>query len=130
VNTRAIALGTLTDILCTKIFLFALVLVLIDPGSSSQAPLERINPELLEAMCLLWGLFFTGVGGFVAGRLAPQAPVLHGLLVGAASMAVSHLFYGWTPAEVGPALYSFGVVMSLSLALLGGRLARYTARKA
>lgn len=128
-NTRAIALGTLADILCTKIFLFALVLMLIDPGSSSQAPLERVSPELLEAMCLLWGLFFTGVGGFVAGRLAPQAPVLHGFLVGAASMVVSHLFYGWTPAEVGPTMYSFGLAASLSIALLGGRVARWTARR-
>lgn len=127
-NTRAIALGTLTDILCTKIFLFALVLVLIDPGSSSQAPLERINPSLLEAICLTWGLFFTGVGGFVAGRLAPHAPVLHGGLVGLASMVVSHLFYGWTPGEVGPALYASGVVLSFGLALLGGRLARLRAR--
>ena len=127
-NTRAVALGTLTDILCTKLFMLALVLVLLDPGSSSQAPLERLDPALLEGFCLAWGLFFTGLGGFVAGRLAPHAPLVHGLFVGMVSSIISQLFYGWTPAEVGPQLYFLGIVMSLVLAFGGARLAKLYSR--
>ena len=123
-NTRAIALGTLTDIVCTKLFLLALVLMLLDPGSGSQAPIERLSPGLIEAMCLTWGLFFTGLGGFVAGRLAPHAPLAHGVMVGVVSTVISQLFYGWTPGEVGLPLYLWGIMMSVGLALLGGRLSR------
>jgi hypothetical protein len=121
---RAIILGTLADIAGTHLFLLALVLMLLDPGSSSQAPILRINSSLLDAMCMVWGLFFTGVGGYVAGRLAPHAPLLNGAAMGLASLTFSHMCYGWTPGEVGVPLYTAGTLLSMVVAVLGARLSR------
>ena len=121
---RAVAIGTLTDIACTHLFTLALAIMLLDPGSGSQAAIERINPTLLDSVMLVWGLFFTGLGGFVAGRLAPLAPEVHGALVGVSSLLVSHLCFGWSPENVGMLVYGAGTGLSLVLPILGGRLAR------
>lgn len=116
-------LGFLADIATTKLFVLALLVTLFDPGSSSQAPIHRINLEMLDWFCLCWGLFFTGLGGFIACRLAPRRGFLHASAVGYLALLFSHA-EGWSPAQVGWELYLAGTLLSLPVAWLGAVLAR------
>jgi hypothetical protein len=121
-SPRAVALGFLTDIALTKFFVLALVLVLIDPGSSSEAPLHRMNLQLLDWFCLSWGLGFTAVGGFVACRLAPRAGYLHASAVACLSMLFGFLD-GWSPENVELPLYLTGIWLTFPVAWLGAAIA-------
>lgn len=120
----AIATGTLTDITLTKLFTLILLVILLDPGSASEAPIDHINTSLLDAFMLAWGTLFTGIGGFVAGRRAPHAPELHAWMAGLCSLVISHVCYGWSPEQAGMPLYLMGTLAAMPVAVLGGRLSR------
>ncbi len=121
---RAVAVGFMSDVLLTKLFILGLMVVLIDPGSSSQSLIERIRPEFLERFCTAWGIFFTGLGGFIAGRLNPRLSLGSGLLVGVLSLAASVLFFDWNLQSVSPDCFYAGVFLTLPAAVAGSRLAR------
>lgn len=121
-SPRAVALGYLADFASTKFFVLALVLVLLDPGSSSEAPLHRMNLQMLDWFCLSWGLGFTAVGGFVACRLAPRFGYLHASMVACLSMITGFLD-GWSPQTVELPLYLSGVLLTFPMAWLGARVA-------
>ncbi len=99
-----------------------MVLVLLDPGSSSQAPLNRMNLQMLDWFCLSWGMAFTAVGGFVACRLAPHAGYRHASLVACLSMMTGFLD-GWSPQNVEMSLYLTGITLTFPMAWLGARVA-------
>ena len=121
----AIVIGCVTDYLCTRLFMLALLLVLLDPGSSNTLPYQYMPASLIDAFCATWGIFFTGLGAWVAARRAPEAPLLHAGGVGVVSIAISHLSQGWCPDAVGLPLYVAGTCSVLPVALLGGYLARF-----
>lgn len=121
---RAVMAGFLTDVVASKLFMVATVLVLLDPGSSNHAPIETMDMGLVSWFMLLWGLFFTGVGGFVAGRMSPKAPMLHGMAVACVSLLYSQIFENWSPANVGPTTYLLGCVLGVVFALTGASLSR------
>ncbi|MCE7873396.1 hypothetical protein DYH09_23895 [bacterium CPR1] len=89
-NYRAVTIGFLADIGATHLFVLALLIVLYDPGSSSVCLAERIaHPVVLDLFCLICGLALTGMGGFVAARLAKRDLVSHGMAVGCLSLVAS-----------------------------------------
>lgn len=124
-NHRAIALGYCTDMVTTKIFEIAVLLVLLDPGSSSMRPLEHLDPALLDSFGLLWGLFFTMLGGFVAGRRAPEARFLHAGAAGGLSLLTCLATYGCSPGDTSLALYHLGLFLTVPAALVGAKIASF-----
>lgn len=128
-NAKAVIAGLCTDIFSTKLFLLATTIMLLDPGSSSTAPIQRIDPDLLTWFCLAWGLVFTGLGGFVAGRLAKQHELMHGLGVAWFSIMTSCYTGGWTVEAVGPLLWSIGLIGTVVAALAGSYAARLFQQK-
>lgn len=70
-------------------------------------------------MGILWGLFFTGLGGFVAGRLSPNQPYRHAAASGLLSLFTCFYFYGLQPEGTNPALYQMGLWLTVPLALAG-----------
>jgi hypothetical protein len=121
---QAIAYGIVTDVFLTKLFGLVLLIALLDPGSSKFAPIEYVSFPLIEEFSLAVGLMMTALGGFVAGRRAGTSAVECGFWVGFASLVVSHLFFGWSPAEVGLPLYALGTLLSIPAAASGALASR------
>lgn len=121
-KTKAIAYGLVTDVFLTKLFGLVLLIALLDPGSAKVAPIEYVSFPLVEELSLMVGLMTTALGGFVAGRRAGASAVECGFWVGFASLCVSHLFFGWSPSEVGLPLYALGTLLSIPAAA-GGAIA-------
>lgn len=114
-NIRAIAVGFATDMFLTQLFVLALMIVLFDPGSSSECLAQRIDFRLLDLLGLSWGLLFTGLGGFVTGRLVPAFRYPNALMTGGLSLLTSLSINGepneWT--------YVLGLLLTIPAALLG-----------
>ena len=114
-NIRAIAVGFATDMFLTQLFVLALMLVLFDPGSSAECLAQRIDFRLLDLLGLSWGLMFTGLGGFVAARLARADRYHNAMVTGALSLLTSLCING----EPGDWTYMLGLLLTLPAALLG-----------
>ncbi len=114
-NIRAIAIGFATDMFLTQLFVLALMIVLFDPGSSSECLAQRIDFRLLDLLGLSWGLLFTGLGGFVTGRLAPTFRYPNALMTGGLSLLTSLSINGepneWT--------YIAGLLLTIPAAVTG-----------
>lgn len=120
-NIRAIAVGFATDMFLTQLFVLALMIVLFDPGSSSECLAQRIDFRLLDLMGLSWGLGFTGLGGFVAARLAPSDRLHNATVTGLLSLLTSLSING-TPTEW---TYMLGLLLTVPAALAGASVARH-----
>ena len=117
-SIRAIAIGFATDMFLTQLFVLALMIMLFDPGSSSKCLAQRIDFRLLDLLGLSWGLLFTGLGGFVTGRLAPAYRYRNAVMTGGLSLLTSLSINGepneWT--------YVLGLLLTVPVALLGAWL--------
>ncbi len=114
-NIRAIAVGFATDMFLTQLFVLALMIVLFDPGSSSECLAQRIDFRLLDLLGLSWGLLFTGLGGFVTGRLAPALRYPNALMTGGLSLLTSLSING----EPNEPTYIVGLLLTIPAALAG-----------
>lgn len=114
-SIRAIAIGFATDMFLTQLFVLALMIVLFDPGSSSECLAQRIDFHLLDLLGLSWGLLFTGLGGFVTGRLAPAHRYSNALMTGGLSFLTSLSING-EPSEW---TYILGLLLTVPAALAG-----------
>ncbi|MBS2034262.1 hypothetical protein JST97_04700 [bacterium] len=114
-SIRAIAIGFATDMFLTQLFVLALMIVLFDPGSSSECLAQRIDFHLLDLLGLSWGLLFTGLGGFVTGRLAPASRYSSAFMTGGLSLLTSLSING-EPSEWS---YILGLALTVPAALAG-----------
>lgn len=121
IDFRAIALGFAADIFLTQLFVLALMIVLFDPGSSSECLAQRIDFSMLDLLGLSWGLFFTGLGGFITGRLAPVHRYSNALVMGSLSLLVG-LGINADPNEW---VCLFGLLFTMPVALLGALVSSY-----
>lgn len=114
-SIRAIAIGFATDMFLTQLFVLALMIVLFDPGSSSECLAQRVDFHLLDLLGLSWGLLFTGLGGFVTARLTPAFRYPNALMTGGLSLLTSLSINGepneWT--------YVVGLLLTIPAALTG-----------
>jgi len=114
-SIRAIAIGFATDMFLTQLFVLALMIMLFDPGSSSECLAQRIDFRLLDLLGLSWGLLFTGLGGFITGRLAPAYRYRNAVMTGGLSLVTSLSINGepneWT--------YVLGLLLTVPVALVG-----------
>ncbi len=126
VSIKAVLVGLIVDLAGSLLFGaasgVALGIILAVRGGAGAAQLEaglESNVWILLSS-LVGGCAFTVLGGFVAGRMARQRQLLHGLLVGLASVVVFLLFVSQTPLWYSVA----GMLVTPPAGAAGGFLAR------
>jgi hypothetical protein len=98
-----------------------LMTALVSQGLSQDEVVARMKTASGEFLSLIIGLGCTVLGGYVAGRMAGRAEVMHGALVAGIGMLVALLL-----RESGvPTLYDIaGFAGMLPAGMLGGYMAR------
>jgi hypothetical protein len=117
INLKAIALGCLTDWAGTALFglLFGIIAVSTEIGrgmSIEQAVNFLQQWSLTPAgmrFSLLFGLGFTGLGGYVAARTSPQKTLINSAVVGCLGIIAGLPFVSNTPIA--------GILVSLALSI-------------
>jgi putative membrane protein (TIGR04086 family) len=120
IRWMAVLTGFLVDVLLT-FFIF----MILAPPTASAAPDPTQAPEL---MLIALGIVATGVGGYVAGRMAQTLRPLHGFLVGIVGILTIQfqLLFG------GPSLSRADIIslaLGCLLGALGGLLSRFPAQR-
>jgi hypothetical protein len=124
IDVRAIIWGCLTDFGCT--FFFGLCFTLV---ASMRAALKGVDLQSLQPVLESWaisvhgmifslffGLFFTGVGGYVAARKAKRGGLINSAFVGSIGI-VSGLFF----IEATPVVITLvALTLSIPIAIIGG----------
>ena len=91
----------------------------IDFGGDASAAEEmlRASPYFWPATAL--GIFFTGLGGFVAGRLARRGGVFYGILVAFITNVVLGVIFAFQPLDD---VQTVGIMLALAAGMIGGWL--------
>ncbi|MEN9934341.1 MAG: hypothetical protein RLZZ387_920 [Chloroflexota bacterium] len=114
----AVLTGFVVDVLVT-----ALISTLMTPTAESLA----MAPDLSRADHLLLlglGLASTAAGGYLAGRLAGDAEVLHGLLVGVVGVILAQLPAVGSDPPI-PRVFVIASALGCAAGACGGLLSRY-----
>jgi hypothetical protein len=129
IRIKAVVLGFVTDLGCSLTVAFAYGLILGVSMALKGIPPEEIHTQLQGPVVLIPGLVFgfgfTILGGYVAGRIAKYAEILHGGIVGGIGIILGVFFYGSLPLWY--SIVSFAGVIPAGMA--GGCLARQTHQK-
>jgi hypothetical protein len=89
VSWKAVFVGVLVDFaLSTGLAIVAIYVWGYVRASSGRPVAPAETATSLLVVTLVIGLFTLALGGFVAGRIAKRGYLLHGLLVGAGSLAI------------------------------------------
>jgi putative membrane protein (TIGR04086 family) len=122
VRWMAVLTGYIVDTLIS-LLLLALLSSVVTPEFSASPDLTQ--PADLVLLCLL--LLSTGIGGYVAGRMAPTDGPLHGLLVGVVGILVNQLE---TLTSGSPLSHTLVIASGVGCLIggLGGFLSRYPTR--
>ncbi len=131
-NVRAVVVGSLVDIVGSFIVGGVLFAVLgTASGATSAEELTRTYDASLpfQVVTLLLGLVMTGVGAYVAARMATRAERLHAFAVGVVSTAT-----GFTIVFTAPDTQPFwsqaaALILTIPAAFVGGEVRRVTAGK-
>jgi hypothetical protein len=120
---RAILLGFVTDHGASQIMgiVIGIGAGIFLAAQGRSADLQRMTHESTNFLLVVGALgsFFTVVGGFVAGRLAPQARYWNAAAVGLVDILVGFLSHGHPPFWFS----ATGIAVTLPCALLGAFLA-------
>jgi putative membrane protein (TIGR04086 family) len=113
-------IGVLTGFIVDSLisfFLFALT----RPDFSTAPDLTQLADLLF--LCLL--VLSTGVGGYVAGRMAQTDRMLNGFLVGVVGILVAQLDLVFADGQPMPHVFVIASAVGCLLGALGGFLSRY-----
>ena len=127
IKLKAVIAGAVLDNATTLFVMTLLAAALVSTGLSDDQVMSRMKSTSGLLLGLIIGLGCTGLGGYVAGRMAKQAGVLHGLLVAVIGMVIALIFRD----SGDPVWFDIvGFAGMLPAGMLGGRLAqqRQTAR--
>lgn len=116
VHWSAVFVGWLVDFSLSLI----IELILVGIGANSYFTDPRIT-DPLHLILLVVFLAFTGVGGFVAARIARDNYLLNGFMVGITGILINTLLGGGV-APV-PRVFVFGQAIGCGIGALGGWLA-------
>ena len=89
IKFKAIIAGAIVDNVGTLFLMLFLMTALLSQGLSQEDVVARMKTVSGELLSLLIGLGCTVLGGYVAGRMAGKAEVLHGALVAGAGMLMA-----------------------------------------
>jgi len=124
---KAVLFGVTTDLVGTTLAGVVLLVVfssrLVTQG---QAP-EEIGQLLLQSneylfVSLAVGLAFTGLGGYVAARVANHREYLHALIVGVIVLVIGEIMISSDPTGMPLSIRIIGDLLVVPAALLGGHL--------
>lgn len=116
VRWSAVLLGWLVDFCLSLLVQFFAGSTFIT--LSQQPDLTRTADLVLLGLLLL----STGVGGYVAGRLARESQVLNGLMVGIIGILISAFLNGNSGM---PRIFVFSQLLACMLGALGGYLSQF-----
>lgn len=124
IKLKAVIVGAVVDNVGTMAVMLFLMTALASQGLSQEEVVVQMKTLSGLLLTLIIGLGCTGLGGYVAGRIARQSEVLHGALVAGAGMVLALLY-----RESGlPLWYDImGFAGMLPAGMLGGELARQRA---
>jgi hypothetical protein len=125
-NVKSIILGCLADIAGTALFSIAFGMMTtiratlrgVDAEATSRALIEWSSTIHGIAFSLFFGLFFTGLGGYVAARVAKNGTLLNSAFVGSMGILFGLIFMGSSPIMV----TIMSLTLSIPIALIGGYL--------
>ncbi len=121
IKFKAVIVGAVVDNAATLLLMTILAGALVSTGLSEGEVLTRMKTMGGLLLGLILGLSCTVLGGYVAGRMAGRAEVLHGVLVAALGMIVALIFReGGIPVWFDIA----GFVGMLPAGMAGGYLAQ------
>ncbi|MFN8500131.1 MAG: hypothetical protein U0641_19935 [Anaerolineae bacterium] len=125
VSWTAVLWGVLTDFLLSQILWIAVNLSAgVDQGTDTS-----VAEELLRASPYFWpatalGIFFTGLGGFVAGRLAGRGGVFYGVLVAFITNVLLGVLLNFQSLDD---VQTVGIILAFVAGMVGGWLGAKTA---
>lgn len=91
IDIKAVALGFLTDTVATMAISVGLVSAMAAAGIPESSIMDRMKSLSGMLLSLIFGLGCSVLGGYVAGRAAKRAEVMHGAAVAAASLILGLL---------------------------------------
>jgi hypothetical protein len=126
INPRAILFGCVADIASTTLFsltfgmitTFRAILRGVDAEAANQALVAWSSTTPGIAFSLFFGLFFTGVGGYVAAHVAKNGTLINSGFVGSLGILLGLFFLHASPLIV----TIVSLALSIPVALLGGYL--------
>jgi putative membrane protein (TIGR04086 family) len=117
IRWSAAATGFLVDFTISS-----LIVVFANPGEAFFSQPTLANPVHLLFFALF--VFSTGIGGYVAGRIAARNPVLHGLLVGVFGVLLSQISI-MSGAPNPPVAFVVASAIGCGLGAIGGLVSQY-----
>ncbi len=121
IKVRAVILGAVVDNAGTVLLMTVLAALLVKTGISEDEVMMRMKSTNGLILGLIVGMCFTVAGGFLAGKIAKRAEVLHGALVAVIGMVLAAVFH-----ERGDPLWFdiAGFAAMLPAGMAGGYLAK------
>jgi hypothetical protein len=121
IKLKAVIVGAVVDNAGTLFVMTLLATTMVSTGLSEDEVMDRMKSTSGMLLGLIIGLGCTFLGGYVAGRMAKQAEVLHGALVAVLGMAIALIF-----RESGvPAWFDIlGFAAMLPVGMAGASMAR------
>lgn len=119
IRFKAVIVGVIVDNAGTLLLMTTLAAMLVSTGLSEDEVMGRMKSTNGLLLGLIIGLSFTVLGGYLAGRMAKQAEMLHGALVAVTGMTIALIFRGGDPLWFDIA----GFTLMLPAGIAGGYLA-------
>ncbi len=120
IKFKAFIVGAIVDNVATLFLMILLATALASKGLSQDEVMARLKTMSGLLLELIIGLGCTALGGYVAGRIAGRAEVLHGALVAIVGMVIALIFReGGLPAWID----IVGFIAMLPAGMAGGYLA-------
>ncbi len=127
IHFTAILFGFAADTLATFAVAAALIFAMTEAGIPEKEIAARMNGLSGLLLMLIFGLGFTVMGGYIAGRKAGRSELLHGAIVAGAGIILG-LFLRDTSLPVWYEIVSFAGMIPAGMA--GGYLARHRTGRA
>lgn len=123
-SLKAIAIGFLTDIGSTLVFGFAFgllaTMLLMSSGQGVEELRNFTTTTVFRVVMPLVGLLFTGLGGYVAARIAKQAEMENAFAMGIASALFGILSLVLSPVTSSLWIEGLAIFLTVVCALAGG----------
>jgi hypothetical protein len=93
IKIKAVIIGAIVDNAGTLLVMTFLASALVSTGFTEDEVMNRMKSTNGLLLGLIVGMGYTVGGGYLAGRMAGRAEVLHGALVAVAAMILSVIFH-------------------------------------
>ena len=124
INTKAVALGFLSDIGGSIVLSLMLASAMAGAGMGQNDIIERMQSTNGLLLNLIMGLGCTVLGGYVAGRVAKREEIRHGVVVAVMSLLLGLFLEFFPEPDSLPRWYALiGYLFIIPAGMAGGHLA-------